>query len=501
MRIMRTAWSKNMSIDLVELVKRQVSTIALSGDTEHLFEKNAAINQFIPFLLNIFRSKPELIDSFQKQLNPRLGDIFTTNPSLKEQFLQHLSGGAPVSQIEHALNQSIAPTLGVLENEAGASDPAAISYLLNLHAARILAAVPEWALPLLAGLGVNIAAGQTLHKAPVREPTPVTEEDKRANWLLPILALLILFGLIAFWFKACSKKEDPLTSATTISQPAASQPARLQLTTGADGLLTYCQIKTGDASYMDILQQQVKQIFNYALGCGGISDTSYHTQFIDQDTIPTVLQKLKGVPNTTLTWTENQLSILSENPADAQNLANQIKPLARNMSVMVQESVNEQSAVENSITDAQKALASINPDQIRALDVATALNLQIINFATGSSDIPELNKSILDQAAALLQRASHVHLIVQGHTDAVGDANANKQLSQKRAQAVVDYLIAKGVDPAQLQAVGYGQEKPIASNSSKDGQFKNRRIEFEVRNSDTGKVREVSEEGVTEIRN
>ena len=136
-----------MSIDLVELVKRQVSTIALSGDTEHLFEKNAAINQFIPFLLNIFRSKPELIDSFQKQLNPRLSDIFTANPSLIEQFLQHLSGGAPTSQIEHALNQSIAPTLGVLENEAGSSDPAAISYLLNLHAARILAAVPEWALP------------------------------------------------------------------------------------------------------------------------------------------------------------------------------------------------------------------------------------------------------------------------------------------------------------------------------------------------------------------
>lgn len=112
-----------MSIDLVELVKQQVSTIALSGDTEHLFEKNAAINQFIPFLLNIFRSKPELIDSFQKQLNPRLSDIFTTNPSLKEQFLQNLSGGAPVSQIEHALNQSIAPTLGVLEDEAGSSDP------------------------------------------------------------------------------------------------------------------------------------------------------------------------------------------------------------------------------------------------------------------------------------------------------------------------------------------------------------------------------------------
>ena len=97
-----------------------------------------------------------------------------------------------------------------------------------------------------------------------------------------------------------------------------------------------------------------------------------------------------------------------------------------------------------------------------------------------------------------MQRASQVHLTVQGHTDAVGDAAANKKLSQERAQSVVDYLVSKGVDPAQLQAVGYGQEKPVADNSTKEGQFKNRRIEFEVLNTENGKVRDVSSEGVTE---
>lgn len=54
----------------------------------------------------------------------------------------------------------------------------------------------------------------------------------------------------------------------------------------------------------------------------------------------------------------------------------------------------------------------------------------------------------------------------------MGNAEANKALSQERAQAVVDYLVSKGVDPAQLQAVGYGQEKPVAENSTKEGQFK-----------------------------
>ena len=61
---------------------------------------------------------------------------------------------------------------------------------------------------------------------------------------------------------------------------------------------------------------------------------------------------------------------------------------------------------------------------------------------------------------------------------------------------MVDYLIFKGVDPAQLRAIGYGQEKPIADNQTDEGKFKNRRIEFEVLNTDSGVVREVDDRGV-----
>ena len=122
--------------------------------------------------------------------------------------------------------------------------------------------------------------------------------------------------------------------------------------------------------------------------------------------------------------------------------------------------------------------------------------MQIINFDTGSATIPDANKSILDQGAALIKRVPEVHLTVKGHTDAVGSAESNKALSQKRAQAVVNYLVQQGVDPAQLQAVGYGQEQPIADNVTPEGQFKNRRIEFEVLNTETGIVREVDDKGI-----
>ena len=166
------------------------------------------------------------------------------------------------------------------------------------------------------------------------------------------------------------------------------------------------------------------------------------------------------------------------------------------MQIVMQKPIDVNQVVGRSVSDAEKALASLNPEHVRALDVATALNLQIINFESDSSEIPEINKSILDQAAALIRRAPQVNLVIEGHTDNTGTAQENKELSVKRAQAVMDYLIKQGVDPAKLQAVGIGAEKPITENSTPEGQFKNRRIEFTVLNTETGKARQVNEQGV-----
>lgn len=71
-------------------------------------------------------------------------------------------------------------------------------------------------------------------------------------------------------------------------------------------------------------------------------------------------------------------------------------------------------------------------------------------------------------------------LNVGGHTDSTGNAAANKALSQRRAQAVVDYLVSKGVDASKLVAQGHGSENPVADNKTEEGRFKNRRIEFSV---------------------
>lgn len=491
-----------MNINLIDLLKQKVSAIVLEGETEYLSEKSQALSSFFPILLALFKSKPELIGNLQSQLNPRLSDIFATHPDLKQQFLEQISGTVPTGTIESTLNHSIAPTLGFLESEAGSSEPSAIAHLIETHWPAVSSALPHWAPALLSALGVSIAAGHALHQAPAVEPYRAVEEKKKSSFLLPLIAFIILAALLALMFKACSDKKETEPASGVATQTATSEPAKLQLSTGSTGDLTTCQLYSGNASYIDILQKDIKQIFNHNIGCGVETNASYHTEFIDQDAIPSVLKLVKGVPNASLTWMGDQLSIQSANPADAEQLAAKIQPLVKNMTVMTQAASAASKPVDNTTAisagniGAEKALAEINPDNIRALDIATALNMQIINFDTASSNIPDANKSILDQAAALIKRASQVHLTVKGHTDAMGDVAANKALSQKRAQAVVDYLVKQGVDPAQLQAVGYGSEQPVADNATAEGQFKNRRIEFEVLNTETGVAREVNEQGV-----
>ena len=69
---------------------------------------------------------------------------------------------------------------------------------------------------------------------------------------------------------------------------------------------------------------------------------------------------------------------------------------------------------------------------------------------------------------------------IQGHTDNTGNAQENIELSQKRAEKVIQFLQEKGVDKANIRAKGYGAEKPIANNNTADGRSKNRRTEFLV---------------------
>jgi outer membrane protein OmpA-like peptidoglycan-associated protein len=102
-----------------------------------------------------------------------------------------------------------------------------------------------------------------------------------------------------------------------------------------------------------------------------------------------------------------------------------------------------------------------------------------IHFEFGKAVIKKQSYTILDQVAATLSQYPEIKkLQVEGHTDSKGSNKYNQSLSQRRAEAVVAYLVNKGIDKDRLVAKGFGEEKPIASNQTEKGRSVNRRVEM-----------------------
>lgn len=106
--------------------------------------------------------------------------------------------------------------------------------------------------------------------------------------------------------------------------------------------------------------------------------------------------------------------------------------------------------------------------------------LEGVNFETSSAKLTKPSLVILDAAAKLLKDRGSVKVEVAGHTDSMGAATYNQDLSAKRAQAVRDYLVSKGVNAQNLSARGYGEDRPIADNATAAGRAKNRRVELRI---------------------
>ncbi|CCE10084.1 conserved exported hypothetical protein [Bradyrhizobium sp. STM 3843] len=104
-----------------------------------------------------------------------------------------------------------------------------------------------------------------------------------------------------------------------------------------------------------------------------------------------------------------------------------------------------------------------------------------IRFETGRADIDRDSAGLLDRLVEIALRCPSANIEVAGHTDAEGEEATNQALSQKRAQAVVDYLVKAGLPADRFTAVGYGSTQPVASNDTGEGRAQNRRIDFLVR--------------------
>lgn len=106
--------------------------------------------------------------------------------------------------------------------------------------------------------------------------------------------------------------------------------------------------------------------------------------------------------------------------------------------------------------------------------------LQNIFFDVDKYELKEKSVTELEKVVRFMQENPQIKVEIGGHTDNTGNASYNVQLSEKRAAAVYQYIISKGIEPKRLISKGYGSSKPIISNDTKEGRQQNRRIDFTI---------------------
>jgi len=106
--------------------------------------------------------------------------------------------------------------------------------------------------------------------------------------------------------------------------------------------------------------------------------------------------------------------------------------------------------------------------------------LRGVNFDFDKATIRADARPVLDEAIRILRQEGGVAVIAEGHTDAVGSPEYNQKLSERRAEAVRQYLVDGGIQPDRIRLEGYGESRPVASNDTADGRAQNRRVELRV---------------------
>ncbi len=126
----------------------------------------------------------------------------------------------------------------------------------------------------------------------------------------------------------------------------------------------------------------------------------------------------------------------------------------------------------------QRATPAPAPPVPAVQEIKEDLILEGVSFVTGSAELTPASLEVLQKVARSLEAWPEVAIEIRGHTDSVGASEANRDLSQRRALAVRQYLVTLGISPGRLSAVGFGEDEPIATNDTAEGRAKNRRVEI-----------------------
>jgi OmpA-OmpF porin, OOP family len=334
--------------------------------------------------------------------------------------------------------------------------------------------------------------GEPVRGEPVRTETvrPPGEPVRRADTggstflrLLPFLALPLLGFLV---YRACRPEPEqvgyraPVTVTPTapvetqVPTQAPSLNSRLSVA-NSGGRVTFSGVVPDEQTKQNILNQ-LKSTFGEGNVNGDISVDSRARAAAWTSELGSALPNFK-TSGSEVTFDGNSINVGGTMPENAKSdLVAKLKSVyGTSMNVG---SFEAATAVTEANRRASEALSSLRPG-FTADELTRALNMHIIIFPSGSSQIPRESMPLLEQSASAIKSApSGTVLEIGGYTDNRGNPDANRRLSQQRAESVRRFLIDKGVSSDSLVAKGYGDANPIASNDTEEGRFKNRRIEY-----------------------
>jgi outer membrane protein OmpA-like peptidoglycan-associated protein len=128
----------------------------------------------------------------------------------------------------------------------------------------------------------------------------------------------------------------------------------------------------------------------------------------------------------------------------------------------------------------RERMAGTGVEVVRDGDNITLDMPEAITFGFDSATLNRNAYGVLDRVAETLKEYDQTLIEVAGHTDSVGSEAYNQKLSERRAQAVADYLISRGVSGTRLMVIGAGESHPVASNETEAGRAENRRVELTI---------------------
>lgn len=395
-----------------------------------------------------------------------------------DRFKQAGLGSLAASWLGQGENEALQPAQ--LEKAVGSSFIEDIARRVGLGASSLAAPI-AFAIPRIVDMLTPSGVVPTVLPAEVRSllgaapaaAAPAKSASTRYWWIPALIALLA----IAAYFSWHTPNGKQVTQPAVAPAPVAQAPAKLSITND-NGQVRYGGT-VADAQTRDSIIATLKQVFGEGNILGSLS--------IDPSTAPAAwlaklsaaLESLK-IPGVEAVFEGKNIFVGGLPDADLAALMDKLKAIFGREFSFGSLFDRASAAIASARDRTLAALAGLKSGFTGA-DLVQALNLAIINFETGSANVAADGRALLQNVAASMKAAPPNTIIeIAGHTDSTGDPAANQTLSEDRAGSVLAILVENGVPPTMLVAKGYGDTKPVATNDTPDGRFKNRRIEFIV---------------------